>query len=195
MPVPVSQLTLLNTSNPDTLDDIVTIGELATFVLNVSLPEGTTFNVSFALRTTLAAGIFSIFKVTPVYASNIVFHDYKLAVSSTTFSDDTALVTLSSIVNNPDNVRNDDDNVLLIVECMPLPTTPPGTEARLSTVFTHQFNTTQTLVEAAQMDSVIVMQPNLDIAHDCTPSVADAADELECSVDITPVELLVLFYL
>lgn len=193
-PIPSSNVSLLNTSNADTLNDIVTVGELSTFLLNVSLPEGTTMDATFSLRTTLTTGFFAIQRVTPVYSSNIFLNNLNTIFSTTTFRDDTVTIITSSIVNEADNILDERDNLFFYIECMPLPVTPSGTVATLSTVFSHTHNNSRPINEDARVATVTIMQPELSLTHNCTPETADAIDQVTCYVDVFPIELLVCEY-
>lgn len=100
-PAPVTSLVLLNTSIPSANAIIVNVGEIATFALTLTIPEGITNGVSISIFASAPSGAFAIKSVSFVGPSNIVANSLsvQLADENGDGSDDTALVTATSLVN------------------------------------------------------------------------------------------------
>lgn len=101
-PVPATTLILYNTSTPSANQSIINIGEVATFSLRFSVPEGTTTGVSISINTSsTAAGVLDIQGVSSSAAAGITTTNLVIAILDTDGDgfNDTAMISVDSILN------------------------------------------------------------------------------------------------
>ncbi|MEL6595697.1 MAG: isopeptide-forming domain-containing fimbrial protein [Pseudomonadota bacterium] len=179
---------VLSTDNPDTAGSDLAIGELVTYELTLTIPEGSVDGV--ILRDTLPAGLEYVsstlvrFGDDPNVLNNLIDEVGPLPVGShaggvTTFD-------FGDLTNTFDGVQNDEDQIVIQVVARLTAAMAVDTTDTLTNTAELEFidgqNVTQTVTDTADID---VVEPDMSIAKTVSPATADAGDTVTYLVTAT----------
>lgn len=173
-PIPQSQLSLYRTYNADTPAYMVTIGEYIVYHLTITLPEGTTLSPSVSIQLPAHLGLI-----------NATVASLPSTFNATTFTIDTqpnaANFSCPALVNQPDNVFDSNDQVVLEITTLVLASSVNTEQLPITSQFTFQ-NGTATLTESQRSLSVTVVQPALSWSVTWDETSGDAGDQVDCTI-------------
>lgn len=183
MPTPVSALSLFNSSNVETVANNVTIGEVLTFRVSLTLPPGTTSRPIVYLAASTGLSFTNTSIVTP---SNIEYGRYTSKLSNSDQEDtynDLATINFDSLVNTPPSVNN---VVAIDVTAfvMPMDTNKNGTELTVTAEFVHNNGSSVTITQSAGAISVIVRQAALSWVVKNNATSGNAGDIVQYRVEV-----------
>lgn len=162
---------------------MVTIGEYVTYRVTVALPEGTTMLPEVVISFPTTNGPIAVVNVSLGSASNMVPLAFSSLLSDTNGDGikDTATAFFASLLNQPDNVRDVNDNITIDVVGHVLPGAGVGGQLIVNSVLSYE-NGTQTFTETTRSVSLTVGQPVLSWSVTWNASSADAGDVLGCTI-------------
>lgn len=189
LPVPESSFTLFNTSDVLTLDNKVSVGEIVTFFVNISLPEGTMSALNVTVRVPSAAGLGEL----SILRADVDSFPANFEPSGAYFNlrdvnadgvNDTMEYGFSTLVNNPDNQAFNDIFTLYITT---LVTNSPYNVERLwiDTTSVLAYTNTDGRHEITNVVPIQMVSPVLKWNVTWNATEGDAGDEIECTVVIT----------
>lgn len=186
LPAPQSQLSVFNSSNVETPDGQLAIGEYVTFHLAVSLPAGTTPHPTATVSVSTATGLLAIINASVVsISSNMDASNFAAVLSDTnhdSFSDSVAL-SFDSIVCHP-NSSSANQVVFEIVAFVPVSILNAG---EVSLLVNSQFswqNGTSTLKQSSGSVSFVVVTPMLSWTITKNATSGDAGDVVAYSITV-----------
>ncbi len=167
---------LTNTSLAETTGSSVNIGEVATFDLTFTLPEGTTNTVLLDLSTASVStlGAMQIVGYAISFGSNI--HN-STAVSHSMADSYSLTLGFGNLVNTPDNVASVADSVVITVQALVEDIAINVANKGLRLVSTLSFANMGAL-GASRSTSLNVVEPKLTASKEATPLEADAGDQI-----------------
>lgn len=197
---PYSSLSLHNTSDPYTTSSLVAVGEMATFFVNLTLPEGTTFLPNVRVNTFNDSNI-GVLAITEVglfsISSNVPSTGYFSSITSSSRAADTASVGFASMLNIANNQRNRSDIVVFYFKTVAPPVQSNVGGTNLKFISSVQFFNGSANITAEQPHShtLKIVQPVLQwtVVWD-TPSYGDAGDLLTGVVTISHTTVCVNFH-
>lgn len=184
-----SSLTLASTSLVDTPNNQVVIGEVATFHVNMHLPEGTTISPNITVQLPDGSnGALLVQRVYIVAASNIVVFNESIVIvdSNNDGVMDHVVASFSKIQNIADNIIDQKDVCSLAVEALVVlnANNTKGRTLTSSSQFTYS-NGTTAFNQSAITTSLVIVEPMLSITYSYGSAAGDSGDIFEASVNIS----------
>ena len=181
---------LFGTSDTGTIGSNVAIGEIATFALTITLPQGTTQTLDIVDQLPAGLQFVSSSIVTSAAASNgFLTSDFNGTVNAPTVSggaldgDDVSFV-FSNIVANPDSIPGNSSFVLLVsARVTNVPANVAG--ATLDNVATFDDPNEPTPPTPTPPVRVDIVTPTLTIDKEFNVTQADAGDTVEVSITVS----------
>lgn len=181
---------LFGTSDTGTIGGNVAIGEVATFALTITLPQGTTQTLNIVDQLPAGLQFVSSSIVTSAAASNgFLTADFNGTVNAPTVSggaldgDDVSFV-FSNIVANPDSIPGNSSFVLLVsARVTNVPANVAG--ATLDNVATFDDPNEPTPPTPTPPVRVDIVTPTLTIDKEFNVTQADAGDTVEVSITVS----------
>ncbi len=173
---------LTNTSLAETTGSNVNIGEVATFEVTFTLPEGTTNTVSLGLSTasTSTLGAMQIVGYALSFGSNI--HN-STAVGQSMADSYSLALDFGTLVNTPDNIVSVADSVVVTIQALIEDSTINVANKGLKLVSTLSFANMGT-AGVTRSTSLKVVEPKLTASKAATPLEADAGDQIAYAISI-----------
>lgn len=172
-PFPSSNLSEGASTNAETRDGYITIGEIVESHVVITIPEGHTLAPSVHFTLSNFSGV-TILGVQALHHSGIEVTNYNLTVfaSSDLLTNDSAIFKFDSVLNLPDgNVSNDIIVLAITWVVMPNTTLTDGTVIEATSQFTYS-NGSAELVEAIQSNSFVLLKSDAQISQECVPQIS-----------------------
>lgn len=177
-----SDLAVVASSNPETKGASVSIGEYVDFGVTVTLPRGTTETLAILFKLPTSQGLLSLVNVSVLdQPSNIVFSSMSVDFTG---ANDTASISMPSIVNNPGATSNITFVFTALVHVSSRNTN--GLQLAATSVLSYSNGTAQ-FPETTRSATITVVAPSLAMSVTYDASSGDAGDIIGCSVIISHV--------
>lgn len=185
VPVPKSNLSVVSSSNAETVGLNVTNGESVTIQLALKLPKGTILSPSFVVKVPYSNGLVTLVSGTLALPSNMARAGYLFRMLDTNNDGikDTAIMNFTSIVNQPSTT---DGNSLVFTFMAFVPVSDlnlGGTKLPITSQLVYN-NGTDTVSEDLQALNLTVVQPILAWNVTWNATTGDAGDVVKCTVTI-----------
>lgn len=197
MPLPSSPITLLNSSDPLTVSHNVSVGEVLTFLVTVTIPEGTASAPNITVTVPSAdglgelsitdAGIESLPSNFEPIDSYITIHDKNVDGVN-----DTVVFGFSTLINHPDNVAS--NNVFTLRITAIVSNSPFNIERQvITTSSVFGYTNSGGRKEIFTSASVKMVSPVLVWNVTWNATNGDAGDVIGCTVAISHDEVNIAF--
>lgn len=180
---PSANITLLNTSIPETIGDRVSVGEVATLRAVLQLPQGTTANSTLIsiITPTLRYNRVSItFLPSAITTSNTVSVGSQGSPvdSNGDGVTDSMVFTLGDVVNTPDGVQNGPNDIIVLE----IEVTVVNTSALLQAGLLLNYSSYQVVAVPVTLNEAI---PEIVFSASYNLTTGDAGDSVNASVKIS----------
>lgn len=188
IPAPSSKFGFYNTSSSEIVGPYTAIGDYVVWNVTYLIPEGTTSGLATVVKLPYTVGLLSLVNASLVSVpSNIAITGFNVVRSNTNADpyNDTATITFTSVVNQPDQIVSEADKftvrVVSWVAYSALNTAGTKVNATSQTSF---YNGVSTVSQAQQTDRITVVAPDLKWTVTWSNTTGQAGDVVTCTIVI-----------
>lgn len=189
VPAPTTNITIASTSNIETVGSDIVVGEIVTTTITINIPEGTTLAPRIAVNVSGPTGVSILEAKLAPSQPHIVASDasYTVSASNGSLTNNTAIASFSSLVNQHDGIASNDKAVLSFTwVVLPWANVSNGDIVQVQSYFEFSSGSANNS-EAVQVSTATVLVQNLQVYQSCTSQhYAQAGSQFTCFVTIAP---------